>query len=267
MFKGYKLSKVDFDKNLDHFKKVGQSIFNKQKKTVKKTLDEFFFSDKSLDASRIVSSWFPEIDANVFISHSHKDEDEAIALAGWLNEKFNIISFIDSCVWGYGNELIQILDNQYSWMDEKNKIYYYNKVLISTSHVHMMLSTALNTMIDKTECLIFYDTPNSIQSFENKDKTESPWIYSEIAFSETVRMNLPARLHRPIAETRQFSKGGKLEVLEKGLKVKYDANTKHLKNIDAEHLVEWYNSGKYTNAEDALDKLYEITFPIGRIIN
>jgi hypothetical protein len=266
MFKGYKLSKVNFEGDLDHFHTIGQRLFSQQELTVKKTLDGFFLNDKSLDAVKIINSWFPEINANVFISHSHKDEKEVIALAGWLFENFKIVSFIDSCIWGYGNDLIQILDNQYSWMDQAQKIYYYNKVLLSASHVHMMLSTALNTMIDKTECLIFYNTPNSIQSFENKDKTESPWIYSEIAFSETVRMQYPDRFSIPIFESREYASGGRMEVLEKGLKVKYNANTKHLKDISSEHLNEWLESSTFNNPEDALDKFYEITFPIKSLI-
>lgn len=265
MFKGYKLSKVDFSENLDYFYEMGLGIFNLQKKNVEKTLDAFFLSDKSLDADKIVNSWFPEINANVFISHSHKDEKEVIALAGWLFTNFNIVSFIDSCIWGYGNELIKILDNQYSWKDKARNLYYYKKVLVSTSHVHMMLSTALNSMIDKTECLIFYDTPNSIQSFEEKDKTESPWIYSEIAFSETVRLSFPVRLVTPIFESKTFSAEG-IGTLEKSLRVKYNANTKHLKKISSNHLNLWLESGTFTNAEDALDKFYELTFPINELI-
>jgi hypothetical protein len=145
-------------------------------------------------------------------------------------------------------------------MDKTQKIYYYDKVLVSASHVHMMLSTALNSMIDKTECLMFYDTPNAIQSFENKDKTDSPWIYSEIAFSETVRMQYPTRMRTPIFESRTFKKGGKLDVLNE-MKIKYDANTKHLKNIKASNLNEWEKNCPFDSAEDALDKFYEITFP------
>jgi hypothetical protein len=266
MFKGYKLDEINFNNDLNHYYKIGDRIFSQQKVQVEKTLDNFFLSDKSLDATKIVDSWFPGINAHVFISHSHKDETVVIALAGWLYENFNIISFIDSCVWGYGNDLIQILDNQYSWMDEARKIYYYNKVLVSASHVHMMLSTALNAMIDQTECLIFYNTPNSIQSFENKDKTESPWIYSEIAFSETVRMQYPERVRVPLLESRTYAEGGKIDSFEKALKVKYDANTKHLLKINADHLNKWQKNGNFMNAEDALDNLYELTFPLKKII-
>ncbi|MDD3685667.1 MAG: hypothetical protein PHE56_02755 [Bacteroidales bacterium] len=262
MFKGYKLSKVNLGKDFEYYYNIGQRNFNSYKVNVKATLDGFFLNDKSLDANKIINSWFPEINVNVFISHSHNDSKDVIALAGWLYDNFKVFSFIDSCIWGYGNDLIQILDNKYSWMDREQKIYYYNKVLLSTSHVHMMLSTALNTMIDKTECLIFYDTPNSIQSFENQDKTESPWLYSEIAFSEIVRMQFPKRLMVDLFERRNFATGGAVGTLEKGLKLKYDANTKHLKDIDAEHLNKWLKHGPFYNAEDALDKFYEITFPI-----
>ncbi|PXY01745.1 hypothetical protein DF185_09785 [Marinifilum breve] len=266
MFKGYKLSRIDFKDNLDHYYAVGNKLFKGQSNTVKSKLDEFFLSDKSLDGVKIIDSWFPEIKANVFLSHAHRDSKEVVALSGWLYENFGIIAFIDSCVWGYGNDLIQILDNQYSRIDEKQNLYNYKKVLLSASHVHMMLSTALNSMIDKTECLIFYDTPNSIKSFESKDKTESPWIYSEIAFSEIARMRHPIRLTSQKPEIRAFKEGGKLGGIEKGLKVKYDARTKHLKDITVDHLNEWFNSGTFTSVEEALDKFYEITFPLPILI-
>lgn len=44
-------------------------------------------------------SWFPQIKADVFISHSHSDEKLAIIFAGWLYNAFGLTAFIDSCVW------------------------------------------------------------------------------------------------------------------------------------------------------------------------
>lgn len=51
------------------------------------------------------SYWFPKINADIFLSHSHKDEKLIIAFAGWLKDTFNLDVFIDSCIWGYSNDL------------------------------------------------------------------------------------------------------------------------------------------------------------------
>lgn len=52
------------------------------------------------------------------------------------------------------------------------------------SCVHMMLSSALSTMIDKCECVFFLNTPSSLNL--NK-KTESPWIYYELNIADVVQ--------------------------------------------------------------------------------
>ncbi len=264
MFKGFKLSKLGFGNDFDKFHGIGLDLYHSYEKDVHDSLSSFFLDSKKLDGTKIIDSWFPKVDSHIFLSHSHNDKDEVIALAGWLKYKFNLDSFIDSCIWGYGNDLIQVLDNNYSWLDEKNRIYDYKKVLFSTSHVHMMLSTALSSMIDKTECLIFYDTENSVQKFESVLKTGSPWIYSEIAFAEVVRKKRPERI-KYILETRKFSSGGKIDHLEKALEIAYELDFGHLKSIDADTLNEWESFCKLYKKEEALDKLYEITFPITKI--
>lgn len=265
MFKGFKLSSIKFTGDSNYYKAIGQEQYGNYEERIKRTLKSFLFKDNSLDGSKIIESWFPRVDADVFISHSHRDKSKVLALAGWLSENFGITAFIDSCIWGYGNELIQILDNEYSWLDKENSIYNYRKVIDSTSHVHMMLSTALNAMIDKTECLIFYDTPNSIESFENTDKTNSPWIYSEIAFSQIVRQRIPNRVQSLITESRSFSDG--VEHFEKALKVKYDVDSSHLVEINSDTLNKWVKYYSLASDENALDTLYGITHPLNRTKN
>ena len=56
-------------------------------------------------------------------------------------------------------------------------------------HVHMMLSTALANMIDKTECIMFLNTPNSVSTRDTKLKTYSPWIYNEIEITRIIEKN------------------------------------------------------------------------------
>lgn len=56
------------------------------------------------DGVAIQNDWFPEIDADIFISHSHNDCKLANGIAGWMNEEFGLRCFIDSNVWGYTND-------------------------------------------------------------------------------------------------------------------------------------------------------------------
>ena len=265
MFKGFKLEQVSFP---PQFYDIGKERYDKQKRKIQTDLELFALKDNSLDGSKIIESWFPYVNSHIFISHSHKDEKLVIAFAGWLYHCFGIESFIDSCIWGYSNQLIKILDDKYSWLDKRANLYNYQEVLYSTSHVHMMLSTALNSMIDKTECLIFFDSPHSIISYENIDKTESPWIYSEIAFSQMARINIPDRLKiKQLNGSRYFSADGMGDILEKAsLNIKYDLYSKHLTPITAETLNTWKKFPHLNNPETALDNLYNIALKNKQIL-
>lgn len=84
--------------------------------------------------------WFPNIEADVFISHSHQDKKIVLALAGWIYEKFKVKCFIDSCVWGYINDLLEKLNDKCSDKREDEKdggmIYTHSKCNIVASHVN-----------------------------------------------------------------------------------------------------------------------------------
>lgn len=194
--------------------------------------------DGYLDGSKMQANWFPQIKADVFISHSHKDEELAHALAGWLKEAFGLTAFIDSCVWGYANDLLKMIDEKYCLNVEGNT-YNYEKRNYSTSHVHMMLSVALTQMIDNTECLFFLNTPKSIIPDTIINQTESPWIYSEIAMSRLIRQK-SLKEHRQVSLTesqRTFSKGGTITP-----RIRYDLPVDHLTDIDKKVLGDWKKS-------------------------
>jgi hypothetical protein len=131
--------------------------------------------------------------------------------------------------------------------------YNYKKRNYSTSHVHMMLSTALSMMIDKTECLFFLNTPSSISSSEVVSKTESPWIYSEIAITQIIRQEIPRR--RKIQETKLFSKGG---VINEHLRISYEVGLSHLMDIDVDNLNAWKSKNISTKPYTSLDVLYDL---------
>ena len=247
-------------------KGIGLDSFSSQQTSIEETINSFVRNDGSLDGSMMQANWFPQIKADIFISHSHKDINLALALVGWLKVTFGLTAFIDSCVWGYANKLLKMIDDEYCYQKETNT-YNYQKRNYSTSHIHMMLSVALTQMIDNTECLFFLNTPNSITPNTIINQTESPWIYSEIAMSRLIRKK-ELKEYRDMAVTesqKAFAGGGTLNV-------RYDLPTEHLTEIDANILETWENSGCSLSSPNheylqypkklrvhALDKLYELT--------
>jgi hypothetical protein len=255
MYKGFVYKDIDELKLEDYYKRIGERQLKSNKEHIQKQLEAFLIDGKILDGSKIIDSWFPEINADIFISHSHIDNDLALKFAGWLFEKFGLVSFIDSNVWGYSDKLLLSIDDKYS-RNVDSKTYNYEKRNISTSHVHMMLSTALTTMIDKTECVIFLETPNSVKPLKDVVKTESPWIYNEILISKVLRLTRPERVKNKVySSVESFSKA----MINEGVKVQYDLIYDHLHLLTSYNLKELLTKfNKDKPKEFYLDELYRI---------
>lgn len=268
MYRGFQLDlrgqspeQHTFIKELLNFSNRGKTLNEENKTIIKKKLDSFLLPDGSIDGSKMQANWFPQIKADVFISHSHQDEKLALGLAGWL-EKFGLKAFIDSAVWGYSDDLLREIDDKYCLQEKKEKglySYSYKKRNRSTSHVHMMLSIALAGMIDSTECLFFLNTPQSVSpalSIANQEATSSPWIYSEIAMSRLVRKRSKEE-HRMVSSVNES---------KSDLKIKHPLLMEHLKKLTSKDLQEWkrrcqdYSSRniKALDSLKALDFLYEL---------
>ena len=237
------------------FMNYRQGLFDKQKSTVRSQLKTYVLDEGFLDTACIEEDWFPSIDANVFISHSHKDQELAIGFAGWLYESFGITSFIDSCVWGYADDLLNIIDRVYCVNKRKPDgsidTYDYNKRNQSTAHVHMILNTALQKMIDKTECLVFLNTPNSllINNVIDGSATASPWIYSELTFSQMCRK-------RKLSEYRRHLVHDSMHEFAQ-LNVKYDVSLSHLVDLKDSDLQKiWISCRHKKSPQEVLDDLY-----------
>jgi hypothetical protein len=258
MYRGFNLKYSSNQNEIDYYYSIGNKIFTQNKIEAKKNLSSFIFSDNSLDGSSIQDTWFPKISADIFISHSHNDEKTAITLAGWLWDNFKLKSFIDSCIWGHSNELLKSIDDKYCY--QSNGTYNYQLRNFSTSHVHSMLSTAIFTMIDKSEVLFFLNTPSSIKSWKGKPNTESPWLYTEIHASRLIQKNVPERYMNELNE----GLSGIGDPLEKArnFSVNYNVELNHLNEIDVNCLNKWSNHFRNPNAisNHALDSLYEL-FP------
>jgi hypothetical protein len=252
MYRGFNVTLETYN-NYDY--QVGLDLFNDYKTKTIKHLKKYVGVDGVINGSELESDWFGEIDAHIFISHSHIDAKKAIALSGYLYEKHNLKCFIDSCVWGYSNDLLKEIDNKYCKNTESNT-YNYDIRNYSTSHVHMMLSSALNKMIDKCECLFFVNTPNSVQTSDIKSETYSPWIYSEILTSKLIEKKVPFRYSLGTLEKRSDVLS-KAEHFSEELKIKYELDLDHLIDLSEEEIVKW-GSHKLHSPERALDRLYQI---------
>lgn len=181
------INKDDNFIDTERYKSIGLKMFEKYKNDTTESFHNWI-NTKKQDGDMISKEWFPIDDYDVFISHSHKDEDLALALSGWLYEKHGIKAFVDSCVWGYSNDLLKELDKKYS-LNKDNKTYDYETRNITTAHVHMMLMIALSKTMDKSEAIFFLNTPNSIHvDFSTKkEKTFSPWIYGELQMANLLQ--------------------------------------------------------------------------------
>ena len=145
----------------------------------------------TINADKIIEGYFPSSDDfDIFISHSHKDKNKAIALANELFDEYGLVSFIDSEFWQYKNHLQKELNNKYSIIKNTSKITYdYSKCLIVGDHVNIILLHALKEMMDKCKCIIFLNTENSVSLEKgiHDPITYSPWIFSELSTLSTLR--------------------------------------------------------------------------------
>ena len=249
MYRGYNLTISE--QALEGYAEDGAPSEVTQKLRVKEVLNSFTDAAGNLIASKLTAEWFPNIKADVFISHSHKDSTIATKVAGFLQYEFGLTSFIDSSVWGYSDELLKIIDDAYCYQS-KWATYNYTKRNRSTSHVHMMLSTAITKMIDSCECLMFLNTPLSISSkdYINGTTTDSPWIYSEIAMTRLIQKKTPGQ-HRFLSKADSIA-------LDEALKVSYEIDLSHLASLNEKDLLNW-RTNCTSKGTAALDLLYGLT--------
>ena len=262
MWRAFKI-KLDWNKlnesdsTVSKWKEVGSAVFEKNQKVVQQGLSKYISPDGTINGSQMQDDWFPQLKADVFLSHSHVDEKTAIILAGFLKQTFGLETFIDSTVWGYSNTLLKAIDKKYCKYEDDGKIFFnYDRRNESTSHVHMMLSSALSKMIYSTECLFFLNTPNSISSASTIAKTFSPWLYYEIGLTHIIEKKNPRKI---ILEQREYSYTGEDELKKAHLKIEYDLNFEGFHLITNDKLKEWLQQKVKNEHEHALDTLYRIS--------
>lgn len=253
-----------YNKEINQHLSLGHNIYSRNQKMIYPALKKYILPGGALDGTKMRQDWFPQQKYDVFLSHSHKDINKVKAFAGWLSDVFGLQCFIDSSVWGYSDDLLKKIDDRYC-LNKSSHTYDYQTRNYSTSHVHMMLSTALEDMMDHCECLMFLNTPSSISVEDNlkhiksghktKELTSSPWIYQELSLSRLLRIQIPDRIKAGRMTYEQRSKDLRNECID----ISYDVSSylTEMRELDCARLEAWkkaYNP----NGRNALDALYRL---------
>lgn len=219
MFSKFKLKEIKYS-DIEEYECIGQEYYENKKKDIQNSLREFIGLDGIIDGTKLQENWFPTKQKfDVFLSHSHNDEKLPICLAGFLKEKLDLDTFIDSCLWRYSNDLLKELDKKYCKYSD-GVSYDYDKRNYSSSHVHMMLSIALSRMIDNCEAVFFLNSENSISlSVEiDRERTSSPWIYNELSMADIIQ----------IREYEEYRKESYLEFAHRECETLYGGSGLHI---------------------------------------
>ena len=266
-----KISLSDFSQT-DELIRIGQQEKESLFQIAYTELSSFMLSGEVLDGKKLSESWFKAIESDVFISHSHNDVELAYALAGWLKKEFNLDVFLDEVVWGSADDLLKILDKEYCYQPETGT-YNYTKRNFTTSHVHAMLSTAIQSVMDNSEVIFFLNTNESFPSIgdvlkENSNYTLSPWIYQEVINAKLLRQTNWAEYR--IKRTLHHSLYESTSPL---LKIAYNTPINDFTPIDALILSAWQKKhdkikkepygGLFLGPYDhPLNHLYDIVFEV-----
>lgn len=266
MFTGFYLStQGNGEINFSEYEERGRRHLQSQKATFKATISEYI-TNGIADGTKMESDWFPTIEADVFISHSHIDEKLAQGIAGWLNAQFGLKCFIDSCVWNYSDDLLEMINSKYSDKRENatgGYLYDYKKCNTASKHVNIMLSVALQRMIDKTEVTILLNTNNSIAKYENVyDKaTYSPWIYSEVICTQIVRKKPLKEYRKGETILKHIYESFQMRDVVSEFRAAYELSIEHLTEINIDMLLKWKKMYEDKEISYPLDYLYQISYP------
>lgn len=259
MYKAFQLDFSTFNiAELQPYSAYGKQLYNQQKASVLKSLSSYLDPDGLLDGSKIEEDWFPQknFSFDMFLSHSHKDEEIMIAFAGFLKAELGLSSFIDSQIWAYSGELQPKIDKACCKHDDVRNTWDYNDRNVSTSYVHNMLMVALTKMMDSIECFFFAQTAASTLKSQ-ATQTMSPWIYSELSISRMLRP-VPKREEKVML----FESGGQLRTFSLEAQMKFTPPMDHLVKLSWYDIVDWVGIVK-RNHQDGnnvhpLDVLYKL---------
>jgi len=209
-----------------------------------------------LDAEALSGAIFPETKCDIFLSHSHADQRNAIDLALALG-KLGLKVFVDSTVWGYFGDLVAKIIAGTRPLDKETRDEHIHRV---HADVHMMLAGALHRTIARAETFVFVRSEKSVPvSFGDRARTFSPWIYSELQFSFQVQHATPKRIQDRLAGVTLDSVKGFNDLSLESMQhlMAFRAFNDHLPPVHGAQLREWLVQQSPTaRGEAVLDALY-----------
>lgn len=250
MYKAFNLKNISFPRNGKHNTFYPNFEINDLQDLLEESfltdtqsdLLEYIIDSNILDANELSKDWFPSINADVFISHSGRDDNLAQDLEEWLINTFGLKVFLDTNIW---NENASNDKSTMETLIDRLKEFGFNNG-DAYAHAHMILNIALMKMIDKCEVVFFLNTPNSIKL---TDKTYSPWLCSEIEITNYIKRKSPARKIEKSLKEMHFS--------SEGAEIAYNANLARFTELGVKDLNLWKSTCKIKDSA-ALDVLYDI---------
>jgi hypothetical protein len=94
---------------------------------------------------------------SLFLSYSHTNEEKAVILIGILHKMLEIKTFINSCLEYYAANLSMKIDDSF-YLKPSEETDKYSIRGYSTSHFDLILSSAINRMVNNCECNFLYST-------------------------------------------------------------------------------------------------------------
>ncbi|MBH0236141.1 toll/interleukin-1 receptor domain-containing protein [Helicobacter pylori] len=125
--------------------------------------------------------------AQVFLSHSHADKNEALKVKGYLEEDLDAeCVFIDSLFWDYKDDVL-------------NKLAKYDDISRIEDAFTLILRESLQDMIEKCPYFVFLQSSNSVSNQWLSRITYSAWIYEELKIAHSISESRPI----PMMESMQ----------------------------------------------------------------
>ncbi len=112
--------------------------------------------------------------AQVFLSHSHADKNEALEIKDYLESQTKHKVFIDSLFWDYKDDVL-------------NELAEYDDISRIKDAFTLILRESLECMIKKCPYFVFLQSKNSVSLNQDLLKiTYSAWIYEELRIAHSI---------------------------------------------------------------------------------
>lgn len=211
-----------------------KSIFDIQQKNYCEVIKKLIDNSPTVSGQELMDEIFPEISADIFISHAHADVNLAKDLAFYLLKTCKCRVFIDEYAWGNAYDILKYV-NEGEKMDNGN--YSYDGCNKNAAAIYMILANAISSMIHKCKLFIFIESENSLIKTR---ETASPWLFYELQLFNKIVEN-ECKIAKdfdisipPWLKLRNFTK-----YAAEGMKISYPAPQKFLLEANKRTIYDW----------------------------